>query len=96
MGDQTRRSYHVSSHTVTDKEDNVFRLADFFQVSNKPLSCCLGPIVVRQGSGIFARLVQSNFSVCFASDFDQTWLPGVFSKQICDLYISLTSREGIE
>lgn len=86
LGDQivhnSIATYHVGGHAVTNEEDDVLGPLLGVEVADNPLGGGLLAIVVVQGDGVSARLVEGNLTVRLGGDVDNGGLVGVLSKEV--------------
>lgn len=75
-------TYHVGGHAITNEEDDVLGLSLRLKLANSPLGSGLLAVVVVQGNGVRAGLVEGNLAVDLGGNVDNAGLVLVFGKQI--------------
>lgn len=82
MTDQACGRDHVGGHTVSNEENDVLGLALLSQVTDKPSRLGLTAVVVVEGGGVLARLVESNTAVGFGGNIDEAGLLRIASEEV--------------
>lgn len=82
MADQSCSSDHVRRHSITDEENNIFRLLLLLEGSDEPVCYRLRAIVIVKCRHVLARFVESNSSVGFRGHADNRGGVGILCKEV--------------
>lgn len=94
-------AYHVGGHAIANEENDVLGLALLGNVADNPLGVGLGAVVVVEGDGVLAGLVEGDAAVGLGGDVDDGGGFGVLGVQVLEplelplLNLGLVELEGL-